>query len=167
MKLVKIVFFIGLIIVLSVFIYLTPYFFFNNLLKDAKNGSPLMRYVDERVVEYNIFNRYQNILFSDIDVDSLMQDQIQKKKTIEQKIIYGVDILIEEDNISHLFKTLREDNESANKNIKIDLYYTNFNTFNIDFEIDNKKQTIELKRKNLILWKMTDLIFEVDLNSLL
>lgn len=167
MKLFKVLFFIGFTIISSAFIYLTPYFFFNNLLKEAKNDMPIMRHVNEREVEYNIFNRYQNKLFSDISTDSLMPEQIKKKQIIEQKLIYGVDLLIEETNLSYLFKTLREGSINNNQEIKTKLYYSNFNTFNIEFEVENKKQIVELKRKNLILWKMTDLIFEADLNSLL
>lgn len=164
LKLLKFLFVIGFTIVFSVFIYFTPYFFFNNILKEAFNDRPIMKYVNEREVEYNIFNRYKNNLFSDISIATLIEDQLKKKEIIENKLIYGIDILIEEENLVYLFKSIKNGKTEAGYKVNVETYYSDFNNFNVDVEIDGLKQTIKFKRNNFIFWKMTDLIFETDVH---
>lgn len=163
-KLLKFLFVIGFTILFSIFIYLTPYFFFNNILKESINERPIMQHVNEREVEYNIFNRYKNNLFSDISVDTLIEDQLKKKEIIESKLIYGIDILIEEENLVYLFKSIKNSKTEAGYDVKIETYYSDFNTFNVDVKIDNITQTIKFTRNNLIFWKMTDLIFDTNMH---
>lgn len=123
-----------------------------------------MSYVNEELIEYNIFLRYQREIFSDINMDSLMPEQLQKKQVMEDSIKYGVDLLIEEENLRYLFKSIQDGKTEADKQVKYSFDYYDTNTFILNIMIDENKQQLVFQRKNIIMWELQDIIFETDIN---
>ena len=164
MKIFKYSFVVFFIFVTGLFIYFTPYFFINSIFKSVNENKNFMSYVNEELIEYNIFLRYQREIFSDINMDSLMPEQLQKKQVMEDSIKYGVDLLIEEENLRYLFKSIQDGKTEADKQVKYSFDYYDTNTFILNIMIDENKQQLVFQRKNIIMWELQDIIFETDIN---
>lgn len=164
MKIFKYLFVVFFIFVTGLFIYFTPYFFINSIFKSVNDNKNFMIYVNEELIEYNIFLRYQREIFSDINMDSLMPEQLQKKQVMEDSIKYGVDLLIEEENLRYLFKSIQDGKTEADTQVKYSFDYYDTNTFILNILIDGNKQQLVFKRKNIIMWELQDIIFETDIN---
>lgn len=164
MKIFKYLFVVFFIFVTGLFIYFTPYFFINSIFKSVNENKNFMSHVNEELIEYNIFLRYQREIFSDINMDSLMPEQLQKKQVMEDSIKYGVDILIEEENLRYLFKSIQDGKTEADKQVKYSFDYYDTNTFILNIMIDENKQQLVFQRKNIIMWELQDIIFETDIN---
>ena len=110
-----------------------------------------MSYVNEDLIEYNIFLRYQKQIFSDINIDSLMSEQLKKKQLMEDSIKYGIDILIEEENLRYLFKSIQDGKTESDETVKYSFDYSDTNTFILNIIVNGNKQQLVFKRKNIII----------------
>ena len=90
----------------------------------------------------------------------MIPEQLQKKQIMEDSIKYGIDLLIEKENLLVFFLAIKNKEEGVE-------YYSNykdFNTFQLIVKIKDKEQILEFKRKNIIMWELNDIIFETDLS---
>lgn len=160
MKIFKLLFVLFFVIIFFTFTYFTPYLFINNFIKNSDLNYNFMKYVNSRQIEYNIFLRYQKELFSDINTNEMIPEQLQKKQIMEDSIKYGIDLLIEKENLLVFFLAIK------NKEDGVEYYpnYKDFNTFQLIVKMKDKEQILEFKRKNIIMWELNDIIFETDLS---
>lgn len=164
MKIFKIFFVLFLVTITMLFFYFTPYMFLTNLLKSANEGKNLSSYINEELIEYNIFKRYQRDLFSDINPEGLIEEQLYKKNVTEQSIKYGISVLIEPENLQHLFKAMSKKETEGGSEVKYSTSYPDINTFIVDVLIDNNTQKLIFKRKNVIIWEIQDIVFNTNVN---
>lgn len=160
MKTFKLLFVLFFVISFFAFTYFTPYLFINHFVKNADLNYNFMKYVNSQQIEYNIYLRYQKELFSDINTNQMIPEQLQKKQIMEDSIKYGIDLLIEKENLLVFLLAIK------NKEADVEYYsnYKDFNTFQLIVKIENKEQILEFKRKNIIMWELNDIIFETDLS---
>lgn len=160
MKIFKLLFVLFFVIIFFTFTYFTPYLFINNFIKNSDLNYNFMKYVNSQQIEYNIFLRYQKELFSDINTNEMIPEQLQKKQIMEDSIKYGIDLLIEKENLLVFFLAIK------NKEDGVEYYpnYKDFNTFQLIVKMKDKEQILEFKRKNIIMWELNDIIFETDLS---
>ncbi len=164
MKIFKLLFALFFVIGFSIFTYFTPYFFINNFIKNVDENYKFMKYVNLEQIEYNIFLRYQKELFSDINTNEMIPEQLQKKNIMEDSIKYGIDLLIEKENLLFLFLAIKNKEKDEIKDLEYYSNYKDFNTFQLIVKVKNKEQILEFKRKNIIMWELDDIIFETDLS---
>ena len=157
-----------LVIFLSVgfMMYFSPYIAIHNLYAsvESQDVKSLSKFINYSTIEKNIFERYKKNMFGDVKDEDISQDKVNKLKIIEESLKYGIDILIEPENLEVLLNALRLEKTPADIKFNVVYRYIDMNTFEASFVLDGKPQQIIFKRNSLILWKIEDIIFPVDFN---
>lgn len=149
-------------------LYVSPYIALNNLFMAMKEEkiSMLNYFVEPVTVELNIYNRYKQNLFGNVDESTLDSSAIKSKRIMENSIKFGIDVIVEPENIAVLIESLRKGKTPDDKPLKSSYDYEGFNRFVINFEVDGKKQQVVFSRRYLFTWVITDLVFPTELSTL-
>lgn len=165
LKKISIVVFIAAI---SFALYVSPYLALHNLFMSIKDEkiSMLNYFVEPVTVETNIYNRYSQTLFGNVDESTLDSNAIKSKRIMENSIKFGIDVIVEPENIAVLIESLRIGKTPDGKRLHSSYDYEGFNRFVINFEVDGKPQQVVFSRRYLFTWIITDLVFPTDLTTL-
>ena len=155
-------------VALAFALYVSPYIELHNLFMSIKDEkiSILDYFVEPVTVENNIYERYRESLFGNVDESTLDSNAIKLKRNMESSIKFAIDIIVEPENIAVLLEALRKGKTPDGKTLHSSYEYEGFNTFVINFEQEGKQQKVVLSRRYLLTWKITDLVFPTDLKTL-
>jgi len=157
-----------LFIAMGFILYFSPYIALHNLFSALENNNTatVNKFINYKTVEENIFIRYQKNMFGDLKTSDLPEDKAVKKKIMEDAIRYGIDVLIEPDNVIVLLNALRLEKTPSGLNIVPIYEYKDFNTFSVKLSFDGKEQELIFKRTSFIIWQINDIIFPTDFNAI-
>lgn len=149
-------------------LYISPYIALHNLFMSIKDEkiSVLNHFVEPMTVESNIYNRYAQNLFGNVDESTLDSNAIKSKRIMENSIKFGIDVIVEPENIAVLIEALRIGKTPDGQKLHSSYDYEGFNRFVINFEVEGKKQQVVFSRRYLLTWVITDLVFPTDLMTL-
>lgn len=157
-----------LLVGISFALYISPYIALHNLFMSIKDEkiSILNYFVEPVTVETNIYNRYSKSLFGNVDESTLDSNAIKSKRIMENSIKFGIDVIVEPENIAVLLEALRKGKTPDGKSLRSSYEYEGLNRFVINFEVDGKKQQVVFSRRYLLTWIITDLIFPTELTAI-
>lgn len=153
---------------ISFALFISPYIALHNLFMSIKNEkiSTLNYFVEPVTVETNIYNRYVQTLFGNVDESTLDSNAIKSKRNMESSIKFGIDVIVEPENIAVLIESLRTGKTPDGKRLHSSYEYEGLNRFVINFEVEGKKQQVVFSRRYLFTWIITDLVFPTELTTL-
>ena len=85
---------------------------------------------------------------------------------MESSIKFGIDVIVEPENIAVLLEALRKGKTPDGKSLRSSYEYEGLNRFVINFELDGKKQQVVFSRRYLLTWIITDLVFPTELTAI-
>lgn len=149
-------------------LYVSPYIALHNLFMSIKDEkiSILNYFVEPVTVENNIYDRYSKTLFGNLDESTLDSNAVKSKRIMENSIKFGIDVIVEPENIAILLESLRTGKTPDGKKLHSSYEYEGLNRFVINFEVDGKKQQVVFSRRYLFTWIITDLVFPTELAAI-
>jgi hypothetical protein len=149
-------------------LYVSPYIALHNLFMSIKEEkiSILNYFVEPVTVENNIYNRYSKTLFGNVDESTLDSNAIKSKRNMESSIKFGIDVIVEPENIAILVESLRTGKTPDGKKLHSSYEYEGLNRFVINFEVEGKAQQVVFSRRYLFTWIITDLVFPTELTAI-
>ena len=149
-------------------LYVSPYIALHNLCMSIKDEkiSILNYFVEPVTVENNIYDRYSKTLFGNVDESTLDSNAIKSKRIMENSIKFGIDVIVEPENIAVLLESLRTGKTPDGKKLHSSYDYEGLNRFVINFEVDGKAQQVVFSRRYLFTWIITDLVFPTELTAI-
>lgn len=166
MKLFKTLFILFFIFAIGLFVYFTPYFFLHSILKASEKGENISSYINEELIEYNIFQRYRNNIYADITPKADSEMEFIRKQSQLETIKVGISLLISPENLSQVFKAIYRGKSEMGKKVNYSIIYLDLNTFVLEYSINNENQQFIFKRKNVIIWELQDILFKIDISKI-
>jgi hypothetical protein len=85
---------------------------------------------------------------------------------MENSIKFGIDVIVEPENIAILLESLRTGKTPDGKKLHSSYEYEGLNRFVINFEVEGKAQQVVFSRRYLFTWIITDLVFPTELTAI-
>ena len=128
----------------------------------TNNMNKFMHLINLPAVKNNVSERFKQELYAketEVSNNPAIVNTA-KQLIIAKSVTYVVDILMTPENIKTVFSELPK--QKSTSQTSIDYIYIGLNEFHINYNINNNKHTIVLKRNALFFWKIEDIIFKLD-----